>query len=287
MNNVVQGLWIGRLTQMEIACMQSYLNQGHEFHLYAYQDFTNLPAGVKRLDANEIIPNERLASINQGEIKGSYAGFADLFRYKLLFERGGWWTDMDILCFNPLPNPSDFFAASEWNPKHIRRGSKRRILVFLNQLLKRLQTQITILNLQGWYLNNLMPIFFTNSPTCSLMYSPPRHVIMRQAMKISEETQLAGLKYWGEIGPALISRLLKEQPNKTTYDVGRAGHFMPISYSQIFLLFEDFKNFNHQNITTIHLYNEVWRQNGFSKESTIPPSSLLQSLILATNTQRH
>jgi mannosyltransferase OCH1-like enzyme len=29
---------------------------------------------------------------------GSYAGFADHFRYKLLLEKGGWWPDLDMPC---------------------------------------------------------------------------------------------------------------------------------------------------------------------------------------------
>ena len=34
---------------------------------------------------------------------GSYAGFANFFRYELLRKRGGWWVDLDTICLRPFP----------------------------------------------------------------------------------------------------------------------------------------------------------------------------------------
>lgn len=107
-NKIVHGLWIGnRLSQLELLCLHSFLFHGHEFHLWTYQPLeTALPAGVIREDANRIIPeNEVFAYRNRNQFghgKGSYAGFSDIFRYKLLLEKGGWWVDMDVLCLSPL-----------------------------------------------------------------------------------------------------------------------------------------------------------------------------------------
>ena len=277
--NIVQGLWIGSsLSQMELACIQSYLNQGHEFHLYGYEKFKNLPKGALWKNANQIIPQSQVFTIQQGGVKGSYAGFADLFRYKLLHSAGGWWTDMDFLCFNPLPKPEGLYVACEWNPRHIRRGSKRQMLVDANRLLRQMQSNTTSLALKGWSINWLTKVLFSTSPTCSLMFSHPGDEIMKKALKIAEEKVENGLKQWGEIGPALIAQLLREETT-ISFQLGKASLFMPISYSQVPMLFDAFEGINVRAITTIHLYNEVWRQKGFSKDSPVPPSSLLQLLL--------
>lgn len=107
-NRSVHALWIGtRLSPIELLCIHSFLEHGHEFHLWVYDKIeTPLPSKVLIKDASLIIPKEDVfcyKNSNQyGHGKGSYAGFSDLFRYKLLYEHGGWWTDMDVICLKPL-----------------------------------------------------------------------------------------------------------------------------------------------------------------------------------------
>lgn len=107
-NRIVHGMWIGtQLSRIELLTMKSFLACGHEFYLWAYDDIeTELPEGVTVRDATEVIPREQVFSYKNynkfGHGKGSYAGFSDIFRYKLLHMHGGWWVDMDITCFKPL-----------------------------------------------------------------------------------------------------------------------------------------------------------------------------------------
>ncbi len=107
-NAIVHGLWIGTLlSPAELLTIKSFVHYGHEFHLWAYDSIiTVLPAGCVLHDAASIIPKEDVfcyQHANQfGHGKGSYAGFSDIFRYKLLYEKGGWWTDMDVTCLKPL-----------------------------------------------------------------------------------------------------------------------------------------------------------------------------------------
>ena len=88
--------------------MCSFVSQGHDFNLWTYSDIRcPLPAGVTVRDAAEIIPEEYVfrrskADMEIGVGTGSCAGFSDLFRYKLLYEYGGYWTDMDVTCLRPL-----------------------------------------------------------------------------------------------------------------------------------------------------------------------------------------
>lgn len=95
-NRIVQGLWVGtELSVMEQLSVASFLRNGHEYHLYVYDDIKNIPAGTVIRDASEILPASR---IFQYKDFPTYAGFANFFRYKLLLERGGWWVDTDTIC---------------------------------------------------------------------------------------------------------------------------------------------------------------------------------------------
>jgi hypothetical protein len=102
---IVHGLWIkGRLSPLEQLTISSYIAQGFLFKLWVYDDWSlyAMQEGLELKDAGSIIPPDQVFSYrhsNQfGHGKGSYAGFSDVFRYKLLYEQGGWWTDMDVTC---------------------------------------------------------------------------------------------------------------------------------------------------------------------------------------------
>ena len=105
-NRVVHSLWIGStLSKMELLTIHSFLRHGHEFHLWVYDRIeTPLPKEVIIEDANQIIPQRQIikkahTDPETGVGKGSFSSpFSDLFRYKLLYEKGGYWVDMDVTC---------------------------------------------------------------------------------------------------------------------------------------------------------------------------------------------
>ena len=104
-NRVVNGLWVGRfLSPVELLCLHSYLAQGHEFQLWTYSRIKNLPnhKNLRVKDAAEILPRRKVFRYRGGDHPDRYAGFSDIFRYKLLFEQGGWWADLDTVCLRPL-----------------------------------------------------------------------------------------------------------------------------------------------------------------------------------------
>lgn len=113
-NKTVNALWIGStLSPTELLTIKSFIANGHEFILWAYDKIeTKLPEGTILKDANEIFPRKTVFCYkysNQfGHGKGSYAGFSDIFRYKLLYLYGGWWTDMDVTCLKPLDFETDY-----------------------------------------------------------------------------------------------------------------------------------------------------------------------------------
>ena len=93
MTSAVQSLWIGdRLSTLERLSVCSFLANGHEYHLYVYDDVINVPSEVSIKDANEILPQSELFKVN-----GSLALFSDWFRWELLLRSGGIWVDMDLV----------------------------------------------------------------------------------------------------------------------------------------------------------------------------------------------
>lgn len=112
-NSIINGLWIGtELNPLEQLCIQSFIRNGHIFQLWTYSIIRNIPEGTIIKNANDIIDSKDIFSyVNTnkfGHGKGSYAGFSDIFRYKLLYEYGGWWTDMDITCLKKLDFEDDY-----------------------------------------------------------------------------------------------------------------------------------------------------------------------------------
>jgi hypothetical protein len=95
-NIIVQGFWSGPLTTMERLSMQSFVAQGHEFHLFSYEPVEGIPAGVTLCDAAEIVPKLEAKTFRCAQ------QLSDYFRIKLLLKRGGWYADMDIVLLRPL-----------------------------------------------------------------------------------------------------------------------------------------------------------------------------------------
>lgn len=113
--NTFNALWIGNtLSAIELLTLQSFIDNNHRIKLWIYEPLlTPLPKGVILEDANKIIPKNKIFAYKNknkyGHGQGSYAGFSDIFRYKLLYEYGGWWTDMDITCLQPIYTPNAYF----------------------------------------------------------------------------------------------------------------------------------------------------------------------------------
>ena len=104
----IQSLWIGdQLSAMEQMCIQSFLDHGHEFHLFAYDDIRNVPRGTVVRDARTIMPLADSKDFRYTE-GSSVAAFSDVFRLKLLLENGGIWVDMDVICLKPFTITDDY-----------------------------------------------------------------------------------------------------------------------------------------------------------------------------------
>ena len=106
---IVQSLWVGpRLSRMEYYSILSFLKLGYEYHLYTYEKVANVPKGTKIKDANDIMKQNEVFSL-----KASFLPFSDIWRYKLLYEKGGYWVDLDMIALKVFDFKQDFVFSSE------------------------------------------------------------------------------------------------------------------------------------------------------------------------------
>lgn len=106
--------WGGPLSPYEWLSLKSFVDFGHDFDLYSFDPHIAVPAQVRVRDATELVGRAELFLYERGFGKGSPAGFANLFRYKLLAERGGWWVDTDVVCLSDaIPDYPQFVARQD------------------------------------------------------------------------------------------------------------------------------------------------------------------------------
>jgi hypothetical protein len=95
----VSSLWIGKpLSRAHQVALASFPYYGHSLKLYVYDMDLEVPPGVVKADANEIIPESEVF-VHYGKL----APFADYFRYKMISKTNEMWVDADTICV------SDYF----------------------------------------------------------------------------------------------------------------------------------------------------------------------------------
>lgn len=103
--NQCHGLWVdGELPPLAELTVRSFLRHHGSFMLWTYNLDMKAPEGTRLRDAAEIIPRGEVFAYTQGAAAGSFGGFSDIFRAQLLFQHGGWWTDMDVTLMQPIPS---------------------------------------------------------------------------------------------------------------------------------------------------------------------------------------
>ena len=107
----IQSLWIGpHLSTMERLSIASFLHHGHDYRLFTYGPVEGVPPGAVVEDARAVLPESMIFRYRD---RDSYAGFSNFFRYKLLFDRGGWWVDTDAVCLRPFDFDEPYVIATE------------------------------------------------------------------------------------------------------------------------------------------------------------------------------
>lgn len=234
--SVIQSLWIGeQLTVMEKLSISSFLKNGHTFNLYVYNEVKGIPEGVTIKDANKIIPAQKIFKYKN---YNSYAGFANLFRYKLLFEKGGYWVDTDVICLKKFNHDIDYVFAAERTKKTLF----RRKLEVCNCIIK----------------------------------VPKESKIMKYCFDEASKENVDDLK-WGQTGPLLLTKAIKKLKMKSFVKNPEVFCPIDWwDWRQIILEKSNTRTFNDSD--SIHLWNEMWRRDKIDKSANFPKSSLYETL---------
>ena len=115
---IVQSLWVGpRLSRMEHYSIKSFLRLGFVYHLYTYEKVKNIPKGTIVKDANEILPAKEIF-----DLKSTFLPFSDIWRYKMLHDKGNYWVDLDMIAIKMFDFKEDYVFSSE---RTIQEGAYR------------------------------------------------------------------------------------------------------------------------------------------------------------------
>jgi glycosyltransferase involved in cell wall biosynthesis len=180
--------WYGnRLSALHWVCLRSFVELGHKVNLYVYEPL-EVPKAINLMDASEIISPRNVFLYNNNNMRrGDVGPFSDVFRFKLLLMRGGWWIDVDVLCKDQLiPNCSYAWAA------------------------------------EANFIGTSQIRFPKGDPIVRHLYNDCSALFTK-------------MKFREEIGPALITRVLKQYPTPTSY-FGSTQKFYPLKWVEGFKL---------------------------------------------------
>lgn len=109
----VSTFWNGKpLGNLELLSLNSFVVRGHGVDLYAYTVPTFVPSGVVVKNANDVLPRAML--FENPTYPGSFAGFSNIFRYKLLQHAKTTWVDLDVVCLDwPVGESEAYLFAKE------------------------------------------------------------------------------------------------------------------------------------------------------------------------------
>lgn len=226
-----QSFWAGGpLSPYELLCLNSFVKCGHAFDLYAFDTNLAVPAGVQLRDARELFDPQEFFVYEDGFGKGSPAGFANLFRYKLLAEKGGWWVDTDVVCqARNVPVFKEFFARQDDD-----------------------------------LINNAVLFFEAGHPLT--------------VRCLEEATGLGRAVRWGDSGPRLLTRIVKEQARDG--DAVDSSVCYPVHYSEALdvLVPSRLASIRERAASClfIHLWNAMLDHHGIDKTMLPPKGSALR-----------
>ena len=110
---IFRSFWhVPPLGPYQLLCLRSFASRATCVEVFSYDPDFVVPEWVIRRDAREIFPTEKVLRYQTVRFGcGSPALHANLFRYMMLHELGGWWIDLDVILMQPmLPDDEIFFA---------------------------------------------------------------------------------------------------------------------------------------------------------------------------------
>ena len=234
-NKIIQGLWVnGSLNNLQSLSIKSFLSNGHEFHLYTYNSEIKAPIGTTIISADEIISKKNIFL----DERGGLSTFSDMFRYELLFKKGGWWVDLDIVCLRPFDFRSDYIFSSE----------------FVN------------------FDKNSKPV--TN---IGIIKVPPKSDIMRFCKDMAHkiwELNYPNIQ-WAAFGRTIIDSYMCINNEYKKY-IKHPHVFCPIPFFLYGLFYNDILLDFTKKTYSLHFWNEMTRQRNVNMNDKFPSNSIFE-----------
>lgn len=236
----IQMLWVGgALSQVERLSIASHLHNGHPVRLFSYEAIPNLPAGTISEDARAILPESAVFTNPSPEGHGGMTVFSNFFRYHLLLQRGGIWSDCDSVCLKPFQfaNEMEHFFATERVPD--QQNSRPSV----------------------------------TSASC-VIKAPAGSPVIARTLEIAQATELATAP-WGSTGPRALHQAVEELG--LTRFMLAPEVCCPIDWWQLPALVSGVTMLP-ANADAVHFWNEFWRRNFLDKNADYDPLSLFERL---------
>jgi len=256
MNNSIQSLWIGgQLSNVERLCIQSFIDHGHEFYLYAYDEIKNAPIGTVIIDAGTIIGREEIFTFKSGGWgEGSVSGFADLFRLLMVQKNGGWWVDMDVICLKPFDFTAEMVFCSSHEGEY---GELANNSVFKSpknsRFIARCLEELTMIDLKNMFFGQAGPFLF-----------------QRVLKELQLEDHITPYTYFNPINWKYIGELILGQMSTKN------------SIKEVLRPLLKPKTMPGRKLTkdtyAVHFWNEAWKANKLDKNGRYPVHSLFEKL---------
>lgn len=251
--SIINMVWVGdAISPIEALCMKSFIQNGMHVKLNAYNLVGGVPQDVELCDANLIIPKKEVF-----KHMGSYAAFADLFRWKLMYNKGGYYVDTDVLCLQRFEFKEDVIVGWE----HENTLITPTVLGFKkagHELAKQM-------------LYNAM------HPLAIRPYDPFK-IQKKKFLKRLLPWKVRAIGWGNSAGPIGLTN--EYFLDETHYGITPLPQevFYKISYPEG----EQFVIPNGVSLDTLrqesyaaHLWNEMWRRNGIDKNKPFPKTSFI------------
>lgn len=236
----IQMLWVrGALSNLERLSIVSHLKSGHPVRLFSYAPIPNLPAGTTWEDARAILPESAVFTNPAPTGYGGLSIFSNFFRYTLLLQRGGIWSDCDSVCLKPLTFADEmeyFFGTERLAALHEGKPAARVV--------------------------------------CGVFKAPAGSAVVARALEIAQAVDLDAAP-WASTGPSALHQAVSEMGDARF--ILKPDTFCPINWWDVPALISGV-TLLPATAHAVHFWNEIWRRNFLDKNARYDPLCLYERL---------
>ena len=247
----LHALWIGgNLSKVEQICLSSFVKHGHIVNLYHYEPITNAPEGVNLIDGNTVVSSDEIYTYPNG----SYSAFSNLFRWEVLYQKGGCWIDTDMICMKPFDFNTDIIFG--WQDTETINGA--------------------VVGFPKGHETPKYLAYLCRNPNTQLPYDKPGHRLRKVIRKYLQGDKRGNIK-WGEGGGVQgFSKYI--QYNLESEHAMNYLAFYPVHAKCWGALFDGTIKMDSPVISQsygVHLWNENLRKTSFGKNGPFPEDSFI------------